>query len=528
MSTKLRQLNSDLGARSWAWVWLSLFMLAIAIYFVGRHGGRWAENDSAVFTAYIKVVALEGSLTPESAPAYPNGYGFQAISAFILGLTGLDVAPLQQLVYPLFTLMIVIPAWALYRELTGEARGASLATLLLFTQPEFLFVILRSSHEKFLRLMLIICLLLLVRSFRVYQRPASLTVHIVLFYLAAFAMIANNNLLANSFFAAVAIALGLGWLIQRRERTTLTSSKDLSRRFFYIIAICLGLVYLFIFYVYPPARNNLVVMNSIWERIAALFLDVESEVNNSYNQVATGWISLPVYFILSIANWLLLAASVGIWLRQSWRWFRLGEAPASVPARLLWLLYTAFAFQGAISVIADASGGIAGNLQHRIFPSFSIIAVAMVGAALAHWQPRRGAGLAHAALVVGLGAIAVLSSFKASNEPLLSNKWVFYREEEMRAINWGDEHLRNSAIWTEIDERLTTAYLTTVGQSANNNQIRAFRVTTASRMLLLTDVTRLRSSRLERPLPVPYDAQRVYDNGSAELYRLRPVTPFQK
>lgn len=528
MSMKAQPLVSGSGPRSWPWLWLSLFMLAIAVYFVGRYGGMWAETDSASFARYIRGVVAEGTLNPEGSDAYPNGYSFQAISAFIIGLTGLEVATLQQLVYPLFTVLIVIPAWMMYRELTGDARGASLATMLLLTQPEFLFVMLRSSHEKFLRLMLVLCLFLLVRSFRVYRHPVSLAVHVLLFYIAAFAMIAHNNFLANSFFVAVAVALGLGWLLQHCKLLTFTGSQDVPRRFLYVVAVCLGLVHLFIFYIYPPARHDLLVLWDIWERVAALFLDVESKATNAYQQVAAGWISLPIFFILSIANWTLLVASVAIWAGQSWRWLRHRVEPPTMPARILWLLYTAFAIQGAISIAVDASGTIAANFQHRLFPSFSMVAVAMVGTALARWQPRRSAGLAHAALVVGLGAIAVLSALKASSEPLFSNKWIFYRQEELTAIDWADAHLRNSAIWTEIDERLQAAYRTTAGQSLNNNGISAFNLLSSIRMLLASDVSRLHSNRLNNPLPIPYDALRIYDNGAAELYRLRPVTPFQK
>jgi hypothetical protein len=89
-------------------------------------------------------------------------------------------------------------------------------------------------------------------------------------------------------------------------------------------------------------------------------------------------------------------------------------------------------------------------------------------------------------------------------------------------------HLKDSEIWTEYDERLTVAYDNAKGDSVNRNLLQGYGVQPTTRDLLLTTISRLRSIRLQRPLPVPPDALRVYDNGEAELYHLRPQTPYQR
>src|SRR5215217_4826679 len=128
------------GGRTDVWPWLGplLYVLLAAFYFVDRYGGRWAEIDSASFTEVIRNFGQEGQLVPAQGDFYPNGYTYQAISSFLSAVTGLQVATLQQVFYPFVAALVVLPAWVLYRELTGSARGAMLATLLLFTQPEFL------------------------------------------------------------------------------------------------------------------------------------------------------------------------------------------------------------------------------------------------------------------------------------------------------------------------------------------------------------------------------------------------------
>ena len=50
----------------------------------------------------------------------------------------------------------------------------------------------------------------------------------------------------------------------------------------------------------------------------------------------------------------------------------------------------------------------------------------------------------------------------------------------------------------------------------------------AIRTFLETDVVRMRSVRLNTPLPTPYDALRIYDNGGGQVYHMRPKTPYQR
>jgi hypothetical protein len=471
------------------------------------------------------VFAEEGKIIPQNGAVYPNGYAFQAISTFVVSITGLQVSQLQQWIYPLITALIVLPAWVLYRELTGSDRGAAITTMLLFTQPEFLFVILRSSHEKFTRLLMMVCLFLLARSFTLNQQTRKMAALIGLTYLTAFALITSNNLLASSFIFAIATAMLFGWLLRNRN-PAFQKYNEILKRLAYTTLICLGLDYIFTYYVYyPPALHDLQVLGDVGHRIAALFLDVQTQPTNAYAQVSRAWVSLPIYFILSIANWILLVATLLIWLNQTWRWLWKREPPKTQMAWFLWLLYTAFAAQGALSVLSDATGALGGNLQHRIFPSFSMIAVAMAGSALADWRPRRFTKVISFGLLCGVFLISILSVMKATNEPLFSNKWTFYQPGELTALQWGDSHLESTEIWTDYDERLQTAYITSIG---DQNNLFTTSIPTTADNLLLSSVTRLRSSRLIVPLPIPPDALLVYDNGIAQFYHVRPRSPYQR
>lgn len=506
-----------------------LFMVAVSLYFLARSGGHWAETDSATFTSIIRSFTADTRLIPRDGEIYTNGFAYQAISAYIMSLTGVEVATLQQLIYPLLTSLVVLPAWLLYRELIGSARGAAIATMLLLTQPDFLFVIIRSSHEKFTRALMLICLYLLVRSFRLGDHPRWFAAHVAMFYIVMTALIASNNLIAHSFIFAMMIAVAAGQLIQNRSRALMQQHRLIFARLQYVLLTCIAYVYVFTFYVYPPALHELSVLRSVWDQVAALFLNSEdASATNAYEVVSTGWLNVPVFILVSSANWLILIMSLGIWIRQGYRWLWRGELPRNQTAFLVWLLYAAFALQGVLAVIADLSGALASNMQQRLFPSYSIFAVAIVAGAIAQWQPRRIALPARIALTAGICVISILSVFKGTNEPLVSNGWMFYRPSEMSAMVWSDTHLENSRIWTDFNERLAVAFGTDRGDSQRGNAMTGGVGTSlTTRDIVLTDVTRLRSSRLHTPLPILPDALRVYDNGQAQVYHLRPETPFQ-
>ena len=520
-----KQTDAPSGAL-WLCGILTLYMIVVGLYFVARFGGRWAETDSAAFTDIIRNFVQEGRLIPQSGESYANGYAYQIISAYLLAFTGLDVTTLQQIVYPILTAFIVIPSWLMFRELTGSVRGATIGTALLLVQPEFLFVILRSSHEKFTRLFLILCVYLLVRTFKFIERPWLLAAHVILFYMSAYALITCNSFLGNSFIAAVAAALLLGWGLNARLPYVRMQNAHLVQRLAYVSLTCLGLAFLFSFYLYPPARETLRILQSLSQRIAALFLDVQAKPTNSYTQVVGGWVNLPVYFMVSIANWLTLVVSGIIWVAQGWLWVVRRKMPPSQSVWLLFLLYTAFAIQGISAIIADTAGGL-GNLQHRLFPSISIIAVALIAAVLAYWQPQRWRTPLVWSAAIGLAVLSLMSVVKAVNEPLISNTWTFYRPYELTAVQWADAHLVNEDIWTDYNERIYTAYVMEGNVTRHNNSLRFDIVPPTTRNILMTDVTRIRSLRVQRAIPLPADVLRVYDNGKAQMYHLRPQTQYQ-
>lgn len=520
---------------------MQLTLMVIAVVILGcypllRYGGRWGELDTNAATWAIRTMAETGELIPSQGVIYPLGYAFQSLAVFLMHLSGVSLPALQIIGASLLIVLLVIPAWMLYRELIGTDRGATLATALLFLQPEFLFVTSRGTHEKFSRMLMILCLYLLVASMKTRSTAARMVGLVIAFYGCGYAIIAHNNLLATSFIFGMLLAL-LGAFFAVRYDPHLRDFGQLAvRRLISIVTVLLIMAFVFTFYLYPPARHQLDVLETIGDRLAAMLLHGQitgegATVINPYAKwILDAWVSVPVYVIVSLADWLLIASSIAIWSWRGLRWLRRRWRPAHQGELLLWALYGAFTFQVALSVLIDISGAIASNLQHRIFPSFALLAVPMVAWAIQRWEigDRRMQRIVMSGLAIGALVLAVLSIWKATNEPLVSNKWQFYVPGEMRGIDWAAETLSGGVLWSEYDERLKVAHDIRAGAVRRDVLLSIGDVKPGTRDFLLSDVTRARAARLGRLLPVEADSLITYDNGQAQVYHLRPRTPYQR
>jgi hypothetical protein len=509
--------------REAAWPWLALLAYAVmaCTYFVVRTGGQLAEHDTAVQATALETVMTSHRLVAASGTIYANGYLYTAVSQAVLAFTGVSVSALQQVIYPLTAALLVFPAWALYRELTPGVRSAAAAMAILFAQPEFLFFVLRGSHERVLRFLILIALWLLVRSFRYASLPGSFALHVVLFYLAVFGLIGTNTFFGISFLVAICTALVLARGLSRLAPQSASPVQPVARRLAIIAASVAGLAFVVVFYLYSPAAFGLRVINVLAQRTAQIVTTTDAGTN-PYAQVVEGWVSRPVYFALASSDYLLMAGSLGVWLWYFASWLRRREWVPSLQEWLLWLLYGAFALQGVLAVLADRTGLLGANLQHRSFPSFAMVAAPMVGDALARLPIGRWiSGLS-------LAGLALLALLKVTNEPALSNKWTFYNPTELQPLAWADAHSRTASVWVGLDERLRAAYGIAVGASKNANAWDIARPDTTTRLYVVTPLIRLQSARFRQPLPPIATANRIYDDGASQVFRARPLSAFQQ
>ncbi len=123
---------------------------------------------------------------------------------------------------------------------------------------------------------------------------------------------------------------------------------------------------------------------------------------------------------------------------------------------------------------------------------------------------------------IALAGLALASILKASNEPAVSNKWTFYTSAEIAGLRWADTHQRSTATWIGPDERLAAAYLTESGSLGTPiGGPRASLILRSGRSSSpISFVCRRRGSGWTLPAIIHED--RVYDNGTVQVYRVRP------
>jgi hypothetical protein len=498
--------------------------LLLATFFIVRSGGHWADGDSARQALAVRSMIGSGQLNDPNGDVYTNGFGYTALAAFIAQFSGVSVGALQQLVFPLVSALLVVPAFALYQELTGSRKAAMLATVLLLFQPEFLFVILRGSHERMLRALMLIAFWLLVRSSRLRDKPRQLALHVALFYLTMFGIIATNSLFGVSFATAIAAAMGLAWITGRWRPGLLSLAGATAGRLASVALTVMAIGFLFMFWLYPPASKSLQLLHDLGSRLTAVFLSTHAATaSNPYAAVAGAWVDLRVYAAVSISDYLLMLLSGVVWVAIGVRWLLGRERPRTAAVWWLWLLYGAFALQGAFSTVADR-GGLLGNLEQRSFPSFAMMATPLLALALVRLRFGPLLRLAAGGILAAMAGLAIL---KATNEPAASNKWTFYTPPELQAMDFANVHNYSQLMWVGPDERLSSAYLLVRGNVGAYNNWDVYTPKAPVRTFLISDVMRMQSSRLQQPLPALGEADVVYDNGEAQWYHLRPDTPFE-
>ncbi|MBV9119838.1 MAG: hypothetical protein JOZ39_03950, partial [Chloroflexi bacterium] len=276
----------------WALLAMCFYAVLVATFFIARSGSHWAENDSADLALAIRGLLTSGRLVTDTGDVYQNGFGYTALAAFLSQFTGLSVATLQQIVFPLLSASLVLPAYALYREITGSRQVAVLSTILLFVQPEFLFVILRGSHERMLRTLMFVAIWLLMRSLRLRENPRAFALHVVLFYLTTFGIIATNALFGISFATAIAVAMAVAWAVGRWRPSLLTIARLASGRLASVATAVTALGLVFIFYIYTPASRSLAQLHDVGRTSTLLFFSTNSTSSstaavavNPYSQV---------------------------------------------------------------------------------------------------------------------------------------------------------------------------------------------------------------------------------------------------
>lgn len=509
--------------------------LSVSLYWITRYSIWGSDIDTVRVSFAAEGIAAEGQLAPREG-AYHAGFGYPGVLAVLSQLAGVNVQSLQ--IYGgMWLVVVALTAFLCYLQLVERPAVALLAVLLLLLQPDFVFYILRGSHEKMTWTLVLLLLFLLFRSIWSDRRPAVIAATIPLFYLAFWAVTATNAYFASTLITTFAFCCVGGLLLTLwLRKQDVGSMRPLFRRLLITSVACFALVFVFVTFTYAPALGYYSNLDQLVDRLSTLFLGAQP-TQRPYAYVGTAWRSPWVYVLLTITQWGIAGCALYVWGRQGLALLRRTREPRAQEL-VLWLLYTALGVQLACGILADLAGFLSGNLQVRLFVPFALLASPMAASLiwqqlqrLAGWRRRLAAPLA--AGVVGLGLVACL--LKITNDPLLSNQWQFGTPNELRASEWADTNLRYQSVWigTAAHEdrasrqfdllRLAKGY----GWTSTNSYVFGDPAQ-LPKYVLISDVMRLQANRSQLSLPSVVAHHRVYDNGSVQIYARPPQSPYQR
>lgn len=426
------------GARRWAddhaSVWV-LPPLAVAAALVAmillRFGGRWTENDTMVLGDAARGVLEQQTIIPSTV--YDHGFAFPTLLATLAGVTGLPIATLQMVALPWYTVVTALLAFVACRAVTDSGRAGAAGALLLLVQSDFLFVNQRGSHEKTTWSLVLAMIAALALSYRA-GRAGQAAPLVAVFYFCGFALLCTNAFFGSSLTTVIFLA-AVGTIVVARRLLTFDLGRRIAPRLGYAFLALGIMVYLIMAVLYPPARSTVGSGARTADRLASLYLNVETEVESQvtaatdsrssatvsqartttspYRVISVGWTSAQVFFALTSFTWLLIAAGALCWLVLAVNFFRRRVARSEVTVFLVWAFAAAAAVQVLMSVASDFAGVLGSNLQLRLFPFFAVFTVPVVVATVFRYPvPRRSKVLRWtflAAGFVGIPALAVAS-----------------------------------------------------------------------------------------------------------------------
>lgn len=513
---------------------LVLVTVAVTGYILLRLNGMFASNDVSVYTRVAVTIQQTGSLT--TPPVYDNGFGYPAVVALLSSFTGISVAQLQIAILPFLLVVPVLAGYVTFREILDTRRGL-FAALLMLLHPFFLYSAFRTTHEKFTYTFILLAIFCLYVTFA--ARSSATKGRLVLTgYLAILGIIFLNVFFASSFIVAVAISLGLTFVL------SLYYGQRLSlQRLGYTLGVSFALLMVLILFLYPPARRFLTSLGSLTRQSLFLFLGnaplAISGGASPYQSVFTGWNSFELYLVL-ISFYLIVYPVAGLyWLARTLTYLRKRSINRDdVPALFVHMLFFVFGIQLAVAIVADQTGLLGANTQLRIFPVLGFVAVILATAAVfrltdtrdsdkslatirsnrvrsRHWIRANVVPLLLVALVVSFGVIGVV---KATSEPAVSRQWIVTTDDERATIEWTEETLQDEYLWGGYEPRLRYSYLIHHPAEPLRNRYDPAEVDLVVQYLVFSDTIEKRAEVAGVPLPPRDGATRIYTNGDAQVY----------
>jgi len=516
------------------YLWLALWVgIVSGLYFVLRYRGHWGEVDSAIFTQMV------GSLPDWNRIKYPNsyshGYAYSVWAGSLSMVWQVEVAQLQRWVTPLVgNVFLALFGYVAFKRWLGSYKLGLLAATSLFLVPELIFTVSRGNHEKLTATITLLTSLSFLRTFQLSKDISKWPVvvsWVIVHYIFVFTLVSLNAFFGAMFVYASLISYGLAsgvlWFFPRARRDL----RPVMRRFALLVTTSLMVMFIVQWYVYPHEGESSRILASILDGFGTVRETGEAN-SDPYALVQHDWVSRRVYNIVSSFRFVLLGVSFLTWIVLLIRaLFRLRKT--SVSRLFLLTLYGSFGMLLAMGVVVDFLGLSAGsNWQVRIYTYFSAFAVPLfvLGAhstreLFSRFLPRAWVKHAFAALMVGF---VVCSLLKATLDPLVSNRWIAYEVNEMRAIDFWFDNRGDDTLNVGNNMRLYFGYVMQYGWRPGTRSALETGMPPQAPHLIRSTVNAGNAVAWGVPVPAVLLDDRIYDNGETQIIHRIPRTPFQQ
>lgn len=530
--------TSAARAHDTIWLWLLMMALLYAAFFVLRYGGLWIENDTGVFSRQAAQLIHRGSIFFPGV--YNHGFAYTAWLSGLALATGVNPATFNTEIMPFFGIvLLVIPGYLAFNELLASKRMAALGAILLVTIPDITFSALRGTHEKLSMAFVctgLYCLFKLMDTVTNRNRPRML-LWASLFLLVEFLNAGTNDYFASTFTFALTLTLGVGYILSNLRRVPTEENWGQTLRILGLCVLAAWLINLWvIFVVFPPEAQDLLLIRGALAKMSHLFTTLQPG-SNPYTLASSLWASNAAFEIMNIFRWFILLVSGLMWGINVYQ--VLVRRQRLEKSRLLLIsTYTAFALLVGASIPLDFSGLAAGtNLEVRNFTYVILLGIPLVAEAIyrvTHTQRLLRLGvlnlqvrkIARPTVIATMCILLLVGFLKVTLDPLVSNYWLFYTPQEAQALHFFWDHNRNQTLWTGPDDRLAFYAHSRLIANPKNNNVIGFEAVPFTYEYLYSPL--VRSSDLVLRFPIfDYQANnRVYDNGGAQIYRVRSRSPF--
>lgn len=522
---------------------IAMISLAFGAYYVLRYLGNWSGQDTAQFVNFIDGMQRTGQLSYSGA--YSHGYAYSVWVTALSELSGVKIQALTTLYLPLCgNFFLGMFGFVAFRRLLESARLGLLAASTLFLIPEIVLVVSRGNHEKLTVALTLIAILALLNSF-LEMSPAKrwpvFAGWVLTFYLTAFCLVSLNVFFGSTLIVSSTLTLVFTALFIRLRPTSESRFRPVVSRLILVVAASWLFVSLVLWYIYPAASGVLNVISSGLERFGILTLSATPEgasetvtTTNPYSVVQTAWVNSMLYIIISSFRWITFVISFGVWLYLLVRVFQKPE-DTSLSRLFLLALYGAFGLQLAVAIPIDFLGTRGGsNLQVRLYTYFALLAVPLFTLGIQRlllFAAVRGLRKVFVGLLISplIAIFLVFSLLKTPLDPVVSNNWLFYRNDEIQAVRFWVDHVGPYAsLWSSPSGRLRYGYTNLKPEHApSGSRIAIGFPSNLYGYALSSEVIGEEAVALQVNSPPHWLEHRLYDNGGVRTYALRPRTPFQ-